>query len=166
MTNMEALAMDSLLATPRQSFTTQSTATLVSTPRPSIASTLVGTRPSLAPTQGYSSDGKRPSRLKETQFQVKYGHKHHSYDPEKAPYPVSYDRHVLELESLDSNFIMYLADSVSMVPGVKENPPERALDLGCGTGSWVISAAKEWPETHFVRSFRTLIWRDAMTPWF
>lgn len=86
--------MDSLI-TPRQSFAT--TTTLVATPRPSTASTLVGTRPSLAPTQGYSSDSKRPSRLKETQFQVKYGHKHHSYDPEKAPYPVSYDRHVLEL---------------------------------------------------------------------
>lgn len=28
---------------------------------------------------------------------MKHGQRHHSYDPEKAPYPVSYDRHVLEL---------------------------------------------------------------------
>ena len=38
-------------------------------------------------------------------------------------------------ESLDTNFIIYLADSMSMVPGVKENPPERALDLGCGVSA-------------------------------
>lgn len=90
--------MDSLLATPRQSFATQSTTTLVSTPRPSTASTLVGpNRPSLAITHTNSNESKRFARSKESQFQVKYGHKHHTYDAEKAPYPVSYDRHVLEL---------------------------------------------------------------------
>ena len=44
-----------------------------------------------------SFDGKRLPRLKESQFLLKHGQRHHSYDPEKAPYPLSYDRHVLEL---------------------------------------------------------------------
>ena len=30
-------------------------------------------------------------------FLNKHGHRHHSFDPEKAPYPLSYDRQVLEL---------------------------------------------------------------------
>ena len=42
-----------------------------------------------------SSDGKRYLRRKD--FQYKYGQRHHSYDSEKAPYPLSYDKRVLEL---------------------------------------------------------------------
>lgn len=30
-------------------------------------------------------------------FTSKHGHRHHLYDSEKAPYPVSFDKHVLEL---------------------------------------------------------------------
>ena len=30
-------------------------------------------------------------------FLIKHGHRHHSFDPEKAPYPLSYDRQILEL---------------------------------------------------------------------
>ena len=44
-----------------------------------------------------SPEGKRNLRLKESQFISKHGHRHHSYDNEKAPYPLSYDRHVLEM---------------------------------------------------------------------
>src|SRR6267378_1887699 len=82
-----------------------------------------------------SSDGKRHMRRKD--FQYKYGKKHHSYDNEKAPYPLSYDKHVLELyvqtssplgaqyqclsclllsiysESLDNRLAQYLRGSIS-----------------------------------------------------
>jgi hypothetical protein len=44
-----------------------------------------------------SLDSKRRTRTKESQFVLKYGSKHHSYDQEKAPYPLSYDKHVLDL---------------------------------------------------------------------
>lgn len=44
-----------------------------------------------------SFDGRRHPRLKEGQFVYKHGRRHHSYDSEKAPYPLSYDRQVLEL---------------------------------------------------------------------
>lgn len=86
------------LSTPRQSFASHSTATLVSTPRPSSASTVVASsRPSTATNITHNSDTKRQQRAKETQFQIKYGHKHHTYGSDKAPYPVSYDRSILEL---------------------------------------------------------------------
>jgi hypothetical protein len=42
-------------------------------------------------------DGKRHPRHKEGQFVYKYGKRHHSYDREKAPYPLSYDKEVLEM---------------------------------------------------------------------
>ncbi|KAF8973505.1 S-adenosyl-L-methionine-dependent methyltransferase [Flammula alnicola] len=94
----------------------------------------------------YTGDGKRHMRRKD--FQHKYGQRHHSYDKEKAPYPLSYDKHVLELEALDNRLAQYLRGSVSFA-NFKELPT-RALDLGCGTGNWVIDAAKAWPECELV----------------
>ncbi|KDR85476.1 hypothetical protein GALMADRAFT_234363 [Galerina marginata CBS 339.88] len=92
------------------------------------------------------TENKRSMRRKD--FQYKYGQRHHSYDNEKAPYPLSYDRHVLELESLDNRLARYLRGSVSFANF--EELPKRTLDLGCGTGTWVIDAAREWPQCHFV----------------
>ncbi|KAF8560048.1 S-adenosyl-L-methionine-dependent methyltransferase [Imleria badia] len=82
-------------------------------------------------------------------FLNKHGHRHHSFDPEKAPYPLSYDRQVLELESLDLSFLLPLTKSVS-IASFTDGPPSRSLDLGCGGGTWVVEAAKEWPDCHFV----------------
>ncbi|KAI9570267.1 hypothetical protein HD554DRAFT_2085025 [Boletus coccyginus] len=82
-------------------------------------------------------------------FLNKQGHRHHSFDPEKAPYPLSYDRQVLELESLDLSFFLPLRKSVSLA-SFTDGPPQRSLDLGCGGGTWVLEAAKEWPDCYFV----------------
>ncbi|KAJ7631054.1 S-adenosyl-L-methionine-dependent methyltransferase [Roridomyces roridus] len=77
----------------------------------------------------------------------------------KCPYPLAYTKHVFELESLDMRLINHLNNgSVSFVDFSDPNwraeegsaTPERSLDLGCGTGSWVIDAAKEWPNCDFV----------------
>ncbi|KAF9015642.1 S-adenosyl-L-methionine-dependent methyltransferase [Cyathus striatus] len=101
------------------------------------------------PTVSSSNDSKRPLRLKEGQFIYKHGQKHHSYDNEKAPYPLSYDKHVLEIESLDNRLAAHLrGGSVSYVNF--KQPPARILDLGCGTGTWVVEAAKQWPDCEFV----------------
>jgi hypothetical protein len=89
------------------------------------------------------------SRQKESHFLDKYGQRHHSYDAEKAPYPLSYDRSVLELcvshdgidrhsrfklshrEALAQRFLMDVMQTVSFVK-FAEGPPKRSLDLGCG----------------------------------
>ncbi|KAJ3829833.1 hypothetical protein F5880DRAFT_1519593 [Lentinula raphanica] len=98
-----------------------------------------------------STDGRRHTRLKETQFNYRYGQKLHSFEPEKAPYPISYDSEILELEHLDGQLVKYLREgSISFVNFLEAELPQRCLDLGCGTGAWVIEAAKEWPTTEFV----------------
>ncbi|KAJ6621207.1 S-adenosyl-L-methionine-dependent methyltransferase [Mycena sp. CBHHK59/15] len=93
------------------------------------------------------------------QFEYKHGQRHHTYDREKAPYPLAYTRQVLELESIDTRLSSHMNNgSVSFVDFNDEDwkgdggagPPEHSLDLGCGTGSWVIDAAKEWPDCDFV----------------
>ena len=86
--------------------------------------------------------------MRRKDFQYKYGQRHHSYDSEKAPYPLSYDKHVLELyvlpfssqyswlfysgysESLDNRLAQYLRGSISFAN--LDRPPTRVLDLGCG----------------------------------
>lgn len=35
---------------------------------------------------------KKTRGSREDNFAIKHGSRHHSYDPEKAPYPLSYDR--------------------------------------------------------------------------
>ena len=55
-------------------------------PRPSFAHERLSV---LSPETG----GNRRARgLKEDNFTIKHGSRHHSYDPEKAPYPLSYDK--------------------------------------------------------------------------
>ncbi|EGN93139.1 hypothetical protein SERLA73DRAFT_190006 [Serpula lacrymans var. lacrymans S7.3] len=105
-------------------------------------------RPSTTTTATFESTGaKRIPRSKE--FTKKYGSPHHSFDPEKAPYPLSYARSVLELESIDHQFVMHVVKSVSIVD-FADGPPKRCLDLGCGAGTWILEAAKQWPECQFV----------------
>lgn len=39
-----------------------------------------------------------------------------------------------------------------------ETPPTRVLDLGCGGGTWVVAAAKEWPVRYSLLSVPSSIW--------
>ncbi|KAF9535677.1 S-adenosyl-L-methionine-dependent methyltransferase [Crepidotus variabilis] len=93
-----------------------------------------------------TSEARRSTRKKD--FQYKHGIKVHAYDNEKAPYPLSYDRTTLELDALDHKLVQHIAKSVSFAS--LDEPPTRVLDLGCGTGAWVIDAAKEWTDCQFV----------------
>ncbi|KAJ7925937.1 S-adenosyl-L-methionine-dependent methyltransferase [Mycena leptocephala] len=104
-----------------------------------------------------ASTNKRQPR--KGQFEYKHGQRQHTYDREKAPYPLAYSKHVLELESIDMRLVHHMNNgSVSFVDFSDENwtgdggvaAPERSLDLGCGTGAWVIDAAKQWPDCDFV----------------
>ncbi|RXW24009.1 hypothetical protein EST38_g1831 [Candolleomyces aberdarensis] len=105
------------------------------------------TRPTIS-TGSASVDGIRHARQRETQFIYKHGHRHHTYDSEKAPYPLSYDKHVVEMEALDNRLLQHLRGSSSFVDF--EEHPSKALDLGCGTGAWVLEAAREWPNCEFI----------------
>ncbi|THH12799.1 hypothetical protein EW146_g7352 [Bondarzewia mesenterica] len=124
-----------------------------------------------------SFEGRRgPARPdKKNQFTYKNGRKYHAYGPEKAPYPMSYDREVIDMSVLDHflvsactytisrHTVLYFMDYRDIVdhhvrtklhhtPTVMDaiETPRRVLDLGCGTGIWSIEAARAWPETEFV----------------
>ncbi|EIN13949.1 S-adenosyl-L-methionine-dependent methyltransferase, partial [Punctularia strigosozonata HHB-11173 SS5] len=88
-------------------------------------------------------------RGKENQFMDKNGRRHHGYETDKAPYPLSYCPEVLEMEALDLVYTQTVKQSVTFVD-FPHGPPQRSLSLGCGYGHWVIEAAKEWPNCEFI----------------
>ncbi|KAI0830529.1 hypothetical protein BC628DRAFT_874999 [Trametes gibbosa] len=96
-----------------------------------------------------SSASHRTPRGKEHQFVYVNGSKLHAYDRDKAPYPSSFDRDVIELQCLDNAMIVATKGAASFI-NFKDKPPKRCLDIGTGLGMWVLASAKAWPETTFV----------------
>ncbi|CAE6443179.1 unnamed protein product [Rhizoctonia solani] len=109
-------------------------------------------------------------------IRMKNGVPHHSCDPEKVPYPLSYSPNMLAADRWNHALLFgddrnpanaggLLRGSTSTVSfsqfyGVGSGKKEvvngrelrggRVLDLGCGEGHWVLAAAKEWRHTCFV----------------
>ncbi|KXN88799.1 Demethylmenaquinone methyltransferase [Leucoagaricus sp. SymC.cos] len=132
-----------------QTLSASSFATVLPTSR--ITQSGAGSQSTISTASAASFDtARRLTARKEGNFVFKHGQRHHSYDSEKAPYPLSYDRAVLDLESLQHKFVLTLKGSVSFVNFEDDCRPRRVLDLGCGMGTWVIDAAKEWRNCEFV----------------
>ncbi|KAJ3932321.1 MAG: hypothetical protein NXY57DRAFT_894439 [Lentinula lateritia] len=97
---------------------------------------------------------KRNISAREAQFIVKgpltnhSGRKHHPFNKEDVPYPRSYDREVLDLDVWETLFYHQICESLTW--HVFEDPPTKVLDIGCGTGSWILDCARIWRTCHFV----------------
>ncbi|EKM61303.1 uncharacterized protein PHACADRAFT_84271 [Phanerochaete carnosa HHB-10118-sp] len=104
-------------------------------------------RPSYS-TSPPSPDRKRSTK-REDKWIIQHGSKLHSLGRDKAPYPFSYNREVLDMSCTDHALMNRLKGSVSFI-NFKGDPPRRCLDLGTGLGDWVVDAAKEWPDCTFV----------------
>ncbi|EIN12409.1 hypothetical protein PUNSTDRAFT_124275 [Punctularia strigosozonata HHB-11173 SS5] len=87
-------------------------------------------------------------RARETQFALKNGRRYHGFSPRDVPYPRSYDRLDLDQDVWETKFCQQACGSVTW--HVFETPPSKVLDLGCGTGTWILDCAKVWKKTHFV----------------
>ncbi|GJE86211.1 S-adenosyl-L-methionine-dependent methyltransferase [Phanerochaete sordida] len=83
-------------------------------------------------------------------FVYRYGSKLHAYSKDIAPYPFSYDREVMEMNFLDRALIYRTKEDACTFTDYKTDPPKRCLDLGCGTGSWTVDAAKKWKNCSFI----------------
>ncbi|KAI0304555.1 hypothetical protein BC826DRAFT_928543 [Russula brevipes] len=89
-------------------------------------------------------------RRKENQFIDKHGRKHHNYPPGKAPYPISYDRDVLDCDATEHHLWTNLFDGRPTMMVTPNYPPRHVLDLGCGVGLWTVDAARKWPNATLI----------------
>ncbi|KAF8799001.1 hypothetical protein BYT27DRAFT_7264526 [Phlegmacium glaucopus] len=99
-------------------------------------------------------------RAREAQFVVKGignmvvgggkspGKKHHSYSAKEVPYPRSYGREVVDLDVWETMFCLDICESLTW--HVFGTPPTKVLEIGCGTGTWILHCAQNWKECHFV----------------
>ncbi|CAL1695096.1 unnamed protein product [Somion occarium] len=92
---------------------------------------------------------RKKSAKKENQFIIRNGSRLHAYGRDKAPYPLSYDRDVFDIQCMDHLLMFKAKQTVSFID-FKGNTPKRCLDLGTGLGDWIIEAAKFWPDCSFV----------------
>lgn len=65
-----------------------------------------------------------------------------------VPYPVKFSPKQLAYDNWNQMFLTSLCRSITMHQF--ETPPSKVLDLGCGTGLWVLEAAKQWTSSTFV----------------
>ncbi|KAF9468493.1 hypothetical protein BDZ94DRAFT_1245494 [Collybia nuda] len=76
------------------------------------------------------------------------GKKHHPFPMEDVPYPRSFERDVLDLDVWETAFCQDICESLTW--HVFETPPSKVLDLGCGTGTWILDCARIWKGCQFV----------------
>ncbi|CAK5284078.1 unnamed protein product [Mycena citricolor] len=79
---------------------------------------------------------------------MRMGAKHHAFDHDEVPYPRSYAREVLDLDVWETMACQRICNSLTW--HVFEEPPTRILDIGCGTGTWVMNCGVAWKDSHFV----------------
>ncbi|KZT25388.1 hypothetical protein NEOLEDRAFT_359341 [Neolentinus lepideus HHB14362 ss-1] len=91
---------------------------------------------------------KRSIAARDAQFAVKGGKKHHPYPATLVPYPRSYERQVVDFDVWEGQFMQQVCGSVTW--HVFDPPPTKVLDIGCGTGTWVLECAKLWKKCHFI----------------
>ncbi|KDQ14342.1 hypothetical protein BOTBODRAFT_174831 [Botryobasidium botryosum FD-172 SS1] len=88
------------------------------------------------------------SQTSPARLEIRNGSRTHTYSRRDAPYPLTYDRSLLDFDVWNHEYWREVYGSITLHDF--KAPPSRSLDLGCGTGNFVLEAAKMWPECTFV----------------
>ncbi|GLB38376.1 hypothetical protein LshimejAT787_0502410 [Lyophyllum shimeji] len=141
---------------------------LASLPTP-VTSEQPSEQPSMSPRTGLKfstadrtilEELKRNIKARESQFVLKgagtalasglgsYGKRHHAFPKDEVPYPRNYEREVMDLDVWETAFCQDICESLTW--HVFETPPTNVLDLGCGSGTWILNCARVWKDSHFV----------------
>ncbi|KAF8326542.1 uncharacterized protein EI90DRAFT_3069584 [Cantharellus anzutake] len=99
---------------------------------------------SSASTHSFNDGGPR-SNFGGFSFIFKHDSKHHPYNVTDAPYPLCYDRFILDCDVFNVIQQHWATGRLGYGDRPGSNPV-RLLDIGC---VWIIEAAKRWPETSF-----------------
>ncbi|CAL1703739.1 unnamed protein product [Somion occarium] len=92
----------------------------------------------------------RPIESSDPSFRYQNGSRLHNLNQEDAPYPLSYDREILDLWAIDHALIQKVKHGQLTLRDFKGEIPGRVLDLGTALGDWVIACAGKWPTSTFV----------------
>ncbi|CAG8700316.1 9386_t:CDS:2, partial [Acaulospora colombiana] len=66
------------------------------------------------------------------------GSKLHTYQKKEAPYPLSYSQSVLDRKLCSNGLTLH---------DFGDSPPSSVLDIGTGSGNWILEAASTWKDT-------------------
>lgn len=78
------------------------------------------------------------------------GTRHHPYPAAEVPYPRSYARSAVDLDVWETKWCEQLCGSLTWNVFPPDAPPKKVLDLGCGTGTWIMECTKMWKDARFV----------------
>ncbi|KAH7906477.1 hypothetical protein BJ138DRAFT_1016153 [Hygrophoropsis aurantiaca] len=93
---------------------------------------------------------------------------HHTYPRDEAPYMRAYDRTSLDNDHYTELLLRRLnPNGTPSFHNFAPNPPSAILDLGCGSGEWVLEAAAAWSNSQVIGLDLlqpTRLNRDMITP--
>ncbi|KAI0693970.1 hypothetical protein BC835DRAFT_1415601 [Cytidiella melzeri] len=91
---------------------------------------------------------KHKMKARDTHFKLKNGKKHHPYSAKEVPYPVNYEKGNVDFGIWEDMWMRScFKDLMWHSPDVA---PKKVLELGCGSGSWILNSTRHWNDTHFV----------------
>ncbi|KAG8857342.1 hypothetical protein FRB96_005829 [Tulasnella sp. 330] len=103
---------------------------------------------SLVPAVDFEDLKLPPPPAASNSFIKRRGKNHHAYG-KAVPYPRSYEKMGVDHDVID-NMWMFTTSHDICQSSFPDGPPKKVLDLGCGTGAWVLLAAEHWKDTGFV----------------